>query len=326
LLADLAREMIPYTPEELIEEAERQFAWCDAEMLEASRELGFGDDWRAAQEHVKSLHVQPGRQPELIVDLATEAVAFLEQHELVTIPELCKETWRRRMMSPEMQKINPYFLGGETISISFPTDGMSHEDKLMSMRGNNIHFCRATVHHELIPGHHLQGFMLDRQATWRRPFETPFWTEGWALHFEMLFYDLGFPRSPEDRIGMLFWRKHRCARIIFSLRFHLESMSAQEAIDFLIERVGHERNNATAEVRRSVNGDYSPLYQCAYMLGGLQFRALYDELVKTGKMTPRQFHDAILQGHAMPVEMVRARLTGQDLSREHVPSWRFLDR
>ena len=37
--------MIPYTPEELIAIAEREFAWCEARMLEASRELGFGDDW-----------------------------------------------------------------------------------------------------------------------------------------------------------------------------------------------------------------------------------------------------------------------------------------
>lgn len=325
LLLDLAQEMIPYNPEELIEIAEQEFAWCDAEMAKASRELGFGEDWRAAQDHVKNLFVEPGSQPELIRELAHEAVRFLEERDLVTIPELCKEIWRREMMSPERQKVSPYFLGGETIIISFPTDEMEHQDKLMSLRGNNIHFSRATVHHELIPGHHLQGFMLDRHATWRRPFRTPFWLEGWALYWEMLLWDQGFPRSAEDRVGMLFWRKHRCARIIFSLKFHLGLLSAQEAIDFLVERVGHERNNATAEVRRSVNGSYPPLYQCAYMLGGLQFRALHEALVGTGEMSNREFHDAILTGHSMPVEMVRARLTGQTLEREFRSTWRFRD-
>lgn len=59
--ADLIREMIPYTPEELIAIAEREFAWCDARMLEASRDLGYGDDWRAALERVKTLHMEPGR-------------------------------------------------------------------------------------------------------------------------------------------------------------------------------------------------------------------------------------------------------------------------
>ena len=67
----------------------------------------------------------------------------------------------------------------------------------------------------------------------------------------MKMWDMGFPRTPEERVGMLFWRAHRCARIIFSLKFHLGQMTAQQAIDFLVDRVGHERRNATAEVRRS---------------------------------------------------------------------------
>jgi uncharacterized protein (DUF885 family) len=154
-------------------------------------------------------------------------------------------------------------------------------------------------------------------------FSTPFWGEGWALYWEMQLWENDFPRGPEDRIGMLFWRMHRAARIIFSLSFHLERMTPQEAVDFLVERVGHERANAEAEVRRSFAGDYSPLYQAGYMLGGMQFRALYHELVVSGTMTARAFHDAVMQGGRMPVEMVRARLTGQPLSRDQSTRWRF---
>ena len=325
LLDELASAMIAYTPEELIAIAEREFAWCDREMLRASRELGFGDDWRKALEHVKTLHVAPGKQPKLIRDLARESIAFLEERDLVTIPALCREIWRMQMMTPERQKVNPYFTGGETISVSFPTDGMTHEQKLMSMRGNNIHFARATVHHELIPGHHLQGFMAARHRTHRQLFRTPFLVEGWALYWEMLLWDLDFPQSAEDRVGMLFWRTHRCARIIFSLKFHLEQMTAQEAIEFLIERVGHERNNATAEIRRSVQGNYGPLYQCAYMLGGLQIRALHREVVGSGRMSNRAFHDAVLRENSIPIEMIRASLTHQPLTADYASRWRFAD-
>jgi uncharacterized protein (DUF885 family) len=97
----------------------------------------------------------------------------------------------------------------------------------MSMRGNNVHFSRATVHHELIPGHHLQGFMTERHNQ----------------HRQML--------------------------------------------------SGHERFTAEWEVRRSFNGTYSPLYQVAYMIGGLQFRALHREMVRSKKMSNRDFHDAV---------------------------------
>ncbi len=320
---ELRFELVPYSPEDLVKIAEKEFAWCDREMLKASRELGFGDDWKKALEHVKNLYVPPGQQATLVRDQVFEAIDFLEKRNLVTIPAYTKDIWRMRMMTPAEQRINPFFLGGEQIIVSFPTAEMPHEVKLMSLRGNNIHFSRATVHHEVIPGHHLQTYMTQRFRPYRRAFETPFWIEGWALYWEMRLWDLGFPQTPENRIGMLFWRMHRCARILFSLNFHLEKWTAAQCVDFLVDRVGHERENAAAEVRRSFEANYSPLYQAAYMLGGLQFRALHTELVASGKMTERAFHDAILQSGSMPVEMVRASLLKQPLTPVFQSSWRF---
>jgi uncharacterized protein (DUF885 family) len=325
LLEDLRHEFIPYSPEELIAIAEKEYAWCEAEMKKASREMGFGDDWRKALEKVKTLHVEPGKQPQLIKDLALEAIAFVEKHDLVTVPPLAKETWRMDMMSPERQKVNPFFLGGETIQVSFPTDTMSHDEKLMSLRANNIHFARATVHHELIPGHHLQGFMQQRNKPYRRVFGTPFWTEGWALWFEFLFWDLGFPQSPENRIGMLFWRMHRCVRIAFSLGFHLGKLTPEECIRMLVERVGHEPSTAEGEVRRSFGGMYSPLYQAAYMLGALQLRALHKEAVEGGTMSQKDFHDAVLRENNIPIAVLRAKLLGHKLEKAFDPKWRFYE-
>jgi hypothetical protein len=50
LIRDLEDEFIPYTPEQLIVLANREFAWCEAEMRKAAREMGFGDDWKMALE------------------------------------------------------------------------------------------------------------------------------------------------------------------------------------------------------------------------------------------------------------------------------------
>ena len=110
---------------------------------------------------------------------------------------------------------------------------------------------------------------------------------------------------------------------MFSLGYHIGTMTPRQCIDLLIDRVGFEPDNATAEVRRSFGGGYPPLYQAAYMLGGKQIWALRKELVDTGKMTDREFHDAILQQHGMPIAMVRAVLTKQELKRDSVPSWKF---
>jgi len=323
LLDELHHEMIPYTPEQLVEIANKEFAWCEAEMKKASRDMGYGDDWKKALEAVKQKYVEPGKQPDLIRDQAREAIEYVEKNQLVTVPTLARDSWRMEMMTPERQLVSPFFLGGETILVSYPTATMTHEQKMMSMRGNNPHFTRAVTHHELIPGHYLQRYMTARHRPYRGIFYTPFWMEGWALYWEFLLWDKGFSRTPEDRVGALFWRMHRCARIIFSLSFHLEKMTPQESVDFLVERVGHERDNATAEVRRSFAGDYGPLYQVAYMLGGLQFYNLHKDLVDSKKMTDREFHDAILKEGAIPVEMVRAILTKQKLEPDYSAKWLF---
>jgi uncharacterized protein (DUF885 family) len=324
IIRSLHAEFIPYNPEELIQIALKEFEWCDEEMLKVSKEMGFGKDWKAAQEQVKQSYVAEGLQPATMVKLYDESVAFLKEKDLLTIPSIAEETWRMSMISAAGQRVSPFFLGGEVLQIAYPTDDMSHEEKMMSMRGNNPHFARAVVHHELIAGHHLQQFMNQRYNT-HRNYHSPFWTEGWALYWELLLWDLGFPQSAEDKVGMLFWRKHRCARIIFSLNYHLGKWTPQQCIDYLVDRVGHERANAEGEVRRSFTGRYGPLYQIAYMVGGLQFYALKEELVDSGKMTFKEYHDAVLHENNMPVEMLRAILINQSLSKNFESNWRFRD-
>ena len=91
-------------------------------MKKAAREMGLGDDWRAALEQVKTLYVEPGKQPALIRDLAIEAIDYLDANDLVTIPPLCRDSWRMAMMSPEQQLVNPFFPGGEAIIVSYPDE------------------------------------------------------------------------------------------------------------------------------------------------------------------------------------------------------------
>lgn len=322
LMESLAMEFIPYTPEQLIKTAEEQFDWCKNEMIKASRELGYGDDWKAALEHVKNTYVPAGEQPQAIMDLYNQSVDFIEERDLITLPAMAKETWGMKMMSPERQKVSPFFLGGTDIIISYPTDEMDHDDKMMSMRGNNPNFSRATVHHELLPGHNLQYFMTNRHKSYRNAFYTPFWTEGWSLYWEIILWNKDFPQTPEQKLGMLFWRIHRCARIIFSLKFHMGEMTPQQCIDLLVDEVGHEYANAEAEVRRSFTTRYPPLYQLAYMMGGLQFYALRNEMLEQG-WTEKQFHDRVMHEGRMPIELLRALLQDKPLSKDYRTQWKF---
>jgi uncharacterized protein (DUF885 family) len=326
LKAELAHEMVPYAPEEILAIAEREFAWCRAEAKKAAQEMGLGEDWKKALEKVKAEGVEPGKQDELVAAQAKEAIEFVRSRDLVTIPELCRDTWTLHMIPEGAQRFTPYaYYSGDGMGVAYPSSDMDHGRKLESMRGNNEHFSRIVTPHELIPGHHLERFQASRNRPYRSMFRTPFLVEGWALYWEMRLWDLGWAKSPEDRIGMLFWRMHRCARIVVSVKFHLGHMTPEQMIDFLVQEVGHEKDGATSEVRRYVSGGYGPLYQAAYMLGGLQLRALHRELVGGKKMTEREFHDGVLRQNAIPVRMIAAALRGESVPRNGASPWKFAE-
>ena len=122
---------------------------------------------------------------------------------------------------------------------------------------------------------------------------------------------------------MLFWRMHRCARITFSIKFHLGEWTPQQCIDYLVDRVGFERANAHGEVKRSFEGGYSPLYQLAYLVGGLQLMRIKHELVDSGKMSYPAFHEKVIKENYMPMEMLRAVMTEQQLTPDYQTAWEF---
>lgn len=219
LIRDLQDVLIPYTPEQLIALAESEYAWCVEEMQKASREMGYGDDWKKALEKTKTLHPPPGGQPAMIRDLLAEAVDYLRANDMVTVPEVDVEAQHMIMMTPQRQLVNPFF----------------------------------------------------------------------------------------------------------SLKFHMGQWSPQQAVDFLVDSVGHERENAIAEVRRSFDpsAGYGPLYQAGYLLGAMQLRGLRKQLVDSKVMSQKSFHDEILRQGSMPIALLRLALTKEKLTRDMPIEWEF---
>jgi len=76
-------------------------------------------------------------------------------------------------------------------------------------------------------------------------------------------------------------------------------------------------------VRRSFQGNYGPLYQAAYLLGGLQLRGLKRELVDSGQMTLKEFHDAVVLQGSMPFPLTRMAISSMPLTRDTNLDWPF---
>lgn len=325
IIRQLQYQMIPYTPEELIEISKQQYEWCEKEMIKVSQQLGFGNDWKKALEKIKQNHLEPGKQPALINRLQEEAIAFIDKNDLITIPQLAREVWRMDMLSVQQMRFASYFLGGPQILIAFPHEDQDYETKEMIMRSGNYGFAHAEVFHELIPGHNLQSFMFGRYKPYRNNFNSPFSMEGWPFYWEMILWDKGFDKTPDEKIGALFWRMTRCVRIVFSLNYHLGNWTPQQCIDYMVEKAGLERFSAESEVRRSFTGGYGPLYQLAYMIGALQLYGLHHELVDSGRISEKDFNNAYLQEGPIPIEMFRSIILNEKTGKDFTTKWKFMD-
>ena len=177
---------------------------------------------------------------------------------------------------------------------------MEQERKLECLKSNARPFTRTVVPHELIPGHHLQGFYARRRPE-RRRWRSPFFVEGWAVHTEKVLDEHGFFPDPRARIGHLFWRLLRAARIVVSTRYHLNQMTQAQMVDAMIGQAGLERSAAQAEVDRYMT--YSPLYQCAYLYGAEQIGELRERCRAAwgAEWSELRFHAELLEQGSIPI-------------------------
>jgi uncharacterized protein (DUF885 family) len=83
----------------------------------------------------------------------------------------------------------------------------------------------TTVHHEGVPGHHLQiAVALAEPALhpWQRSMaHVHGHAEGWAHYAERLADEFGLLRDPGERLGMLYGQRWRAARIVIDMGLHL---------------------------------------------------------------------------------------------------------
>ncbi len=314
LAVELKRSFVPHTPESLLQLGQKMFERVEADIKSMAAKLDpRAKRWQDVLEReVKSGVVAPGKQRAYVTRVAREAIQFVRDKKLVRVPQAAARYWYLTQISAKSQRRFPFaFYGGQRMGVAYARGEQTHAQKLAAMRGNNRYFTRTVVPHELIPGHHLQRWYAARHRTWRSRFSTPFLVEGWGLYTELLLDQNGFFRTPRERMGHLFWKLLRAARILVSTRYHLGQMTKSEMIDFMVGRVGLEREGATAEVDRYMT--YSPLYQSAYMVGGLQILALRDRCrLKWGKgFSLVRFHDALLQQHSIPIQLIGYALLGE---------------
>ena len=161
----------------------------------------------------------------------------------------------------------------------------------------------SLVAHEANPGHHLQSaraIELRGLPDFRRNAGFTVYSEGWALYAETLGAELGLYSDPHQRFGYLQWQAFRAARLIVDTALHTMGWTRQQAVDFMVERTGVDREFVESEVDRYIS---LPAQALSYTIGKLKIIELRDHAKsKLGaRFDIRRFHNAVLDQGALPL-------------------------
>ena len=236
-----------------------------------------------------------------------DARGFILERKAFTIPDneavKVKETptFMRSLVSTAAI-FQPAKFDKDQISIYLITQ---HKDPKFLEEHNYYSIPNTTVH-EAYPGHHLQGCCANKNASLIRllaPFPVEF-VEGWAHYCEEYMKELGFDDSLESRFEQTIGMVWRATRMILDVKLARGNISFEEAVDYLIEQTGMERQIAAIEVNEYAE---RPSYFLSYYLGKHMILKLKRDLMnKIGKnFDEKKFHDILLYSGSIPMRYVR---------------------
>jgi uncharacterized protein (DUF885 family) len=179
----------------------------------------------------------------------------------------------------------------------------------------------ATAYHEGIPGHHMQlsvAQKLPDLPKFRRHGGNSGFVEGWALYAEQLGKEVGFYQDPVSDYGRLSSELFRAVRLVVDTGIHSKGWSRDQVVDFFRESAAVDEPTLQAETDRYIAW---PAQALAYKLGQLKFRELRDRAQKAlgTRFDIRGFHDEMLNGGVLPLELLDSRTNDWIREQKHHP-------
>ncbi|KLD79597.1 DUF885 domain-containing protein [Xanthomonas hyacinthi] len=167
----------------------------------------------------------------------------------------------------------------------------------------------ATAYHEGVPGHHLQISLAQSLPLppFRQQSSYNAYVEGWALYAERLGKDVGFYKDPYSDYGRLAGELLRANRLVLDTGVHYKRWTRQQMIDFFHAHPSDDEPSIQAETDRYI---VWPGQALGYKLGELDILALREKAKRElgARFDIRAFHDQILGGGAMPLDLLDARI------------------
>jgi uncharacterized protein (DUF885 family) len=168
----------------------------------------------------------------------------------------------------------------------------------------------ALTVHEAVPGHHLQIALsqeLSGLPYFRRNIGVTAFTEGWGLYSEFLGEEMGIYRDPYELFGRYSYEMWRACRLVADTGIHWLGWDIEQARRCFTENSALATHNIQTELERYISW---PGQALAYKVGELRFRQLRREAEQAlgERFDIRQFHDTLLLGGPLPLDVVELRV------------------
>ncbi len=168
----------------------------------------------------------------------------------------------------------------------------------------------TTAYHEGVPGHHLQISIaqeLSELPPFRQQEGYTAYVEGWALYSEELGKEVGFFQDPYSYYGHLQDDMLRAIRLVVDTGFHYKHWSRQQVVDFFHEHSAIDEPDVQSETDRYMAW---PAQALGYKVGQLEILKLrqYSKDQLGAKFDLRAFHDEVLSGGALPLDVLATRV------------------
>ena len=312
-------------PDEILARGQRSFAETEKLAQQVAERIKPGRPWVEVYEELKNDHPPADRIKEEYQAQMDLAQAYLKSHEIVTLPPgerviTIDTPPARRRSSPfgTFSSVGPFskeLLG--RLVLTPIEDQLTPEQRRERLRSHHRAWIPIIAVHEAYPGHHVQALKVNENPRiLRRVIRESIFSEGWGLFTEEMMFEQGFLKGDDVRLTQLRNRLWRAARVIIDVGMHTGTMTFDEGVKFLVDKVRFEPYAAELEV-----GMYArrPTYVLGYLVGMLEIqemRAAYEK--KFGKPAkPHIFYDRLLRIGALPPSLVRAELLGEPVPLTH---------
>ncbi len=296
------------TAEEIHKLGLKEVARIRTEMAEVIEETGFDGSFAEFLEFLRTDKQFYAQSPEALLERAAWIAKDIDGRLPAYFGKLPRQPYS---VEPVPAEIAPNYTTARYIGAAKDADrGGQFWVNTYNHEKRPLYQLAAMALHEAVPGHHLQSALsleIENAPDFRKDFYPHAFGEGWGLYSEKLGVEMGVYQTPYDNFGRLTWEMWRAARLVIDTGLHAKGWTRDQAVDYLASNTALSLHNVNTEVDRYIAW---PGQALAYKMGELTLWELRAKAEKElgDDFDIRAFHDAVLNGGGLPLEVLRAQI------------------